>query len=204
MNKSPHLLLFFAPSMAVLACGVLGSSATEGPVDKVGSTQIEVDGSNGTFLSGLPAEMKATFGTAPTIEVGFMAESGAGWITFDTHLSMADVSTGTAILSLTTSPLDVDLATVQLGNVNGAPDFGTGTVQLQISAQATTGTITSASSSSPWTFAGTMDVECWVPESEVGPQPGGGTNSTDGSEVLLADMNFTTPECAPFRALAGN
>ena len=205
MNESPYSFLVSSASILALGLGVLGCGGTVRSVDlRAGPTQIEIQGSSGTFLSGLPANMKATFGTAPTVEVGLMAESGAGWITLDGRLSMADVGSTAAMLSLTNAPLEVDLANVQLGGIDGAPDFDTGTVQLHISPRTIAGTITSVSSPSPWTFAGTMDVECWVPESEVGPQPGGGTNSTDGSEVLLADVNFTTPQCAPFRGLSGN
>jgi hypothetical protein len=188
-------------SVLVLAVALLGCGGTS--VDPAGATQIELEGSSGSFSSGLPAQLIATFGSAPCIELGFMAQSGAGWITFDGQLSMADIDSGVAALSLTTVPLEVELATVQLGSVNGAPDFGTGTVQLQLSAKTIAGSITSASDPSPWMFTGTMVVGCSVPESEVGPQSGTGTGGADGSEVLLDDPNFTTSECAPFRALAG-
>jgi hypothetical protein len=201
MNESP---LRFVPSFAVLICAVLGCSRSASSVGEGSApTQIEVDGSGGAFLSGLPAELRATFGTAPTIEMGFMAERDATWITLDARLSLADIGAGTAVTPLTNAPLDVDLATVQLGGVAGAPDFGSGTVRLQIASQTIAGTITAASDSSAWTFAGTMGVECWAPESEVGAQPGGGTSSVDGSEPLVPDTNFITPECAPFRGLAG-
>ena len=77
-----------------------------------------------------------------------------------------------------------------------------GTVDFSFAGGRASGSAQVAPAALSGSFDGELSVTCWVPRADLPPSAeAGGTTSADGSEVLIVDQGFTTPECQPFQAL---
>jgi hypothetical protein len=187
---------------AVLVGGAAGCGGSVSSGSGVAPTRFQIDTQGGHFEGPFPAELEAYLSSAPTYQLSF--EAGDGQRTWGAvlHLSRDQALAGHASIPIAAGVLSEGQGSVQL--LGGAfVEAMSGSVDFSLSAGRASGSADVAPTALSGSFDGEFSVSCWVPPSHLPPSASaaGGVTPTDGTEVLIADQGFTTPECQPFRAL---
>jgi hypothetical protein len=156
-----------------------------------------------TLSSPFAARLDATFGSVTLRDFGFSASKEAASVFFNARLGAADLSAGTATLTVSSAPIADGIANAQVIGVTGVSDLEGAVATLHFSPRAVAGTLTSRGADAPWTLTSELTVTCAVPKADLpaSQEPAGG--GTDAAGALFSDETFTAPECASLRALAG-
>jgi hypothetical protein len=184
-----------------LCLGIGCSSQINGGLDMAAPLVLELDAMGSSYQSYQPAQLHAALGTPTQTTFGFMVSNGTGSISVIGRIAPADLGSENVHLSVTNGPLGDGLANAQVSGVTEVPALEDAVVQLHFAPNTVSGTLTPVASA-PWTLTGELSVECSVPPATLPPseRPTGGI---DGAGALSTDAAFTTPACAPLRALAG-
>jgi len=190
-------VLVVAVMSVALGCG--GSVST---VEEPTPTRLRIETQGGHFEGPSPAELNAYLFSTPMYQLSFEAGDGhSTWVAV-LHLSRDQALAGHASVPISAGVLSEGQGSVQL--VGGAlVEATSGSVDFSLSAGRASGSAEVAPAALSGSFDGELGVSCWVPPSRLPPaaSAAGGTDPTDGTEVLIVDQGFTTPECQPFRAL---
>jgi hypothetical protein len=177
-------------------CGGTATSIDRAPAEDA----MQVSSPVATFVSATPATFEAAIGDTAQVSVWFSAHNGEELVSVDGWLPPASWGATHVDLTVSTGPMKDGLATVQTTGVTPPPDLTAGTVSLTFGVGVVSGEMRLGADQTPWTLTGKMSVECWVPRPAGTPI----VNGTNAPGALIADETLASPQCAPFRALAGH
>jgi hypothetical protein len=159
-----------------------------------------IHGASETFTSAVPAELKVTFGAAPTVSLTIqgLGVRGETWSAM-AQLSRDQVMQAAATAKIETGPMSEGRVNLTLFANPAAPRLvGTdGTLRLSVGSGQISGVVQAQPAELSASFQGDVVVSCWIPRSGLGPQ--GGTTDPAGGEVLVQDNNLSSSLCAPFK-----
>jgi hypothetical protein len=198
-NIARTVLVFVLVAAGASGCGGSGSVSS---VELPAPTRLQIDTQGSHFEGPSPAQLDAYFFSAPTYQLSFEAGDGQRTWVAVLHLSRDQALARHASIPIAAGVLSEGQGSVQL--LGGTfVEATSGSVDFSLSAGRTSGSAELAPTALSGSFDGEFSVTCWVPRSHLPPSASaaGGTDPTDGTEVLIADQGLTTPECQPFRAL---
>jgi hypothetical protein len=184
--------------MCLAACNATSASPSTTPVE----TQMTITGSQAVFRSSEAAQLRAAFGSTRSVEL-WLGGASADGVHWSVYGDLVGTSMAGASLEVSDRPLTLGTASVQLAGTR-VGIARTGTVDFAIANGRITGSAATEPAALGGSFAGNIDIGCWVPRSALpDADPGGGTVGAAGAgEALLLDEHFSTTLCAPLRDLA--
>jgi hypothetical protein len=203
MNMTKAIQLKGIAAALILAAGCTAgkNNGSDSPSTMAPSSVFELSALGRKFISATPAQLRASMGSASTVDFWFQVADPAGAITVNARLRPTDVGVASLLFSLSKGPMADGVASVQPTKILDAPNLDTGSVRMNVLPGAVNGEVTAGAGEQVWPFSGKLLVSCWVPGSLISGAPPSGGTSGDGA--LINDEAFASAPCAPFAAWAG-
>lgn len=177
--------------------------ATSKPNNSDGApgTELEVRSTNQIYASSFPAELKATFGESPLIQLKMSGQAEGETWSLVVWTDEGSVDEGTIRADISNGPIQRGIANLTLGaDPENLLHAEQGSVELEIQDGKITGEVEAEPTSLSATIEGNLNVSCWVAtdgsDSEGSLMPDGGMDSP-----LAEDPDLSSPLCQPFQGV---
>lgn len=190
---------------AVLVSAVcLSACSTQSPSSRSPQNRVVIQSGDRLFTSAQPAELKASLGATPIVELTVHGASDGELWTLNARFADAQVrgphsAVGELSAKLSPGAIADGLAQLTVGSKQGASQAASGgTLHVTIADGRIVGEAEADPSKLAASIEGDIVISCWIPRAEV---TSGGTTDAANSEVLVEDTDLSSSACAPFKAL---
>ena len=192
-------------SKAVLISAVcLAGCSTQAPSSRSPQNRVVIQSGERLFTSPEPAELKATMGATPMLELTVQGASDGELWSINARFAEAQLRQprtlpGELSAKLSNGASAEGLAQLSLGSRQGAArTASSGTLNVTIADGRITGEAEADPSELGASIEGDVVISCWIPRTD---SKSGGTTDAANSEVLVEDTDLSSAACAPLKAL---